>query len=122
MANRKIRARYHVRKLGKQKITYNKCGIDPDTKSLTQETVTEEFPDCYMVSFPQGHSIRVTSFERLKELGYHVKPRMVDMETGETVDFGGDEYDFANQDDDVIVMDDDEGPKPASRKTIKENA
>jgi len=69
--------------------------MDDDTKSLQQETVTEK-RDCYMVYFPQGHSIRVTSFEELKRMGYHLKPRMVDMETGDVIDIGGDPYDFAN--------------------------
>jgi hypothetical protein len=58
-----------------------------------------------MVYFPQGHSIRVTSFDALKELGFHLKPRMVDMETGDVIDIGGDPYDFANnpQGDDMTL-------------------
>jgi hypothetical protein len=48
----------------------------------------------YMVYFPQGHSIRVDK-ENLVRLGYHLKPRMIDMNTGDVIDFGGDPYDFA---------------------------
>lgn len=91
----RIRARYAVKGPRKEKVTFTKAWMDDETKSLQQEQVTEE-KDCYMVYFPQGHSIRVTSFEALKELGFHLKPRMVDMETGDVIDSGGDPYDFAN--------------------------
>ncbi len=106
----KIRARYAVKGPKRELVTYTKCSMDDATKSLKQETVSEEM-DCYMVMFPQGHSIRVTSFEKLKEMGYHLKPRMVDMETGDIIDVGGDPYDFADniQDQhDSVVMDDDD--------------
>lgn len=106
----KIRARYAVKGPKKEKVTYTKCTMNPETKSLEMEQVTEEM-NCFMVMFPQGHSIRVTSFEKLKEMGYHLKPRMVDMETGDIIDIGGDPYDFANnlQDQhDVVIEDDDD--------------
>lgn len=114
----KLRARYLVKKLGKQPVTYMKCWMDEKTNSLQQEQVTED-RDCYMVVFPQGHSIRVTSAEQLKELGYDRKPRTVDMETGDVVDAGGALYDFdnmnVNNDDDIIIEE-----KPARSKTAKE--
>jgi hypothetical protein len=53
--------------------------------------------ECYYVFFPHGHSIRVTSYDKLVELGYHIKPRIVDMDTGDVVDVGGDPYDFAGR-------------------------
>ena len=122
----RIRARYAVKGPRKEKVTFNHCWMDEDTKSLQQEVRTEE-RDCYMVYFPQGHSIRVTSFEQLKEMGYHLKPRMVDMETGDVVDVGGDPYDFANNpqgetDLDITLMDDNdvERNKPARTKVRSE--
>ena len=110
----KIRARYAVKGPKKEMVTFTKCTMDEATKSLQQKEVTEE-RNTYMVLFPQGHSIRVTSFEALKEMGYHLKPRMVDMETGDVIDVGGDPYDFAQNLDDIVVMDDDEvdSGKPA---------
>lgn len=114
-----LRARYKTKALGKQPVTYNKCSINPETKSLEIEEVTED-RECFLVMFPQGHSIRVTSREQLRELGYDKKPRIVDMETGDVVDRGGDEYDFAHDMDDIIVMGDDEVKLP--KKTAKEPA
>lgn len=121
----RIRARYAVKGPRKENVTYNKCSMNKETNSLEQETVTEE-RDCYMVYFPQGHSIRVTSFAALKEMGYHLKPRMVDMETGDLIDAGGDPYDFADnpQSDETnlnILEDDDvERNKPARTKVRSE--
>lgn len=112
---RNIKARYHVTGPRKELVTYVKCWMNED-KNLERETVTEEM-DCYTVRFPQGHSIRVTSYDKLKELGFHIKPRMVDMDTGDVVDIGGDPYDFAKADsgDTVIVADEDE-EMPSRRK------
>ncbi len=116
----KIRARYAVKGPKKEPVTYNKCSMNPETKSMEIKSVTEEM-DCYWVYFPMGHSIRVTSFEKLKEMGYHLKPRMVDMDTGEIIDIGGSPYDFADniQDsDNIIVMEDDgdDGPRAPKSK------
>jgi hypothetical protein len=121
MAKPKIRARYMTKALGMKDVTYTKCSIDPATKSLQQEEVTEKF-ECFMVYFPQGHSIRVVGRDRLVEMGYDKKPRMVDMNTGDIVDIGGDEYDFTDEDNiDVVLLDD--GTKPAkSRTSTKEPA
>ena len=113
----KIRARYAVKGPRKEKVTYSQASMDPETKSLQTKQVTEE-RDCYYVMFPQGHSIRVTSYEQLKEMGYHLKPRMIDMETGDVVDSGGDPYDFANSDVDVdVIVEDDDAPPARSRKS-----
>lgn len=114
---RKIRARYVVKGPKKEKVSFTKCWMDKETNSLQQEKVTEE-KDCYYVLFPQGHSIRVTSFDELKRMGYHLKPRMVDMETGDVIDAGGDPYDFANDFDDVVVMEEEE-ETPSRSKAAK---
>lgn len=116
---RNIKARYHTRYLGKQKVTYRQCRMDED-KNLQSEMVTED-KDCWLISFPQGHSIRITDKKELERMGYHLKPRMVDMETGDVVDMGGDPYDFAHDPDNVIVMEDEE-LTPKARKTATSNA
>lgn len=120
MAKPRIRARYMTKALGKVPVTYTKCAINPETKSLEQEEVTEEF-ECFMVHFPQGHSIRVVGREKLEELGYDKKPRMVDMNTGDVVDIGGDPFDFGDPDNIETVLIED-GSKPARSKTAKEPA
>ncbi len=105
----KIRARYVVKGPKKEQVTFTKATMEPVTKSMQLETVTEE-RECFMVLFPQGHSIRVTSRDKLKELGYHLKPRMVDMDTGDVIETGGDPYDFANNVDlgDVTLVDEED--------------
>jgi len=106
-----IRARYAVKGPKREVVHFRKYYMD-ENKSL-QYTDEQEERDCYMIFFPHGHSIRVTSYERLKELGYHLKPRMVDMRTGDVIDLGGDPYDFANGDGsmafDPALIDEDEG-------------
>lgn len=104
---RKIKARYRTIGPRKEMVTYTKCSIDNETKSLQQEVVTEEM-DTFMVVFPQGHSIRVLGKEALIKSGYHLKPRMVDMLTGDVVDVGGDPYDFSDAGIDIPNEDDDE--------------
>lgn len=88
----KLRARYKTVGPKKVLVQVNKAHIDPETKSLQQKKVVEE-KEMYMVYFPQGHSIRVDRQE-LVRLGYHIKPRLVDMESGDVVDLGGAEYDL----------------------------
>lgn len=88
----KLRARYKTVGPKKVQVQVNKASIDPTTKSLQQKKVVEE-KEMYMVYFPQGHSIRVDKAE-LVRLGYHIKPRLVDMNTGDVVDLGGDPYDL----------------------------
>lgn len=90
----KLRARYKVVGPKKVKVEVNQATIDKETKSLQQEKVWVE-KIMYMVYLPQGHSIRV-DLPELKRLGYHIKPRLVDMNTGDVVDLGGDEYDLTN--------------------------
>lgn len=118
----KVRARYAVKGPRKEMVTFNRASMDKETKSLQQEEVTEE-RECFMVMFPQGHSIRVTSREQLKELGFDKKPRLVDMETGDVIDVGGDPYDFDNgavDIDDNIVLVDDKGSKSTRTSKDKE--
>jgi len=112
MAERVLKAAYKVRGPFTEPVTYNKCTMDKETKSLQQEVVTEE-KEVYYVHFPMGHSIRV-GFAELKRLGYHIKPRIVDMETGDVVDAGGDPYDFGNdpmRDVDIALIPDTTKPK-----------
>lgn len=120
---RKIRAKYAVKPLGMQPVTYDKCSMsdDPNGPKLKTERVTED-RECFMVLFPQGHSIRVTSREELVRMGYDKKPRMIDMETGDVVDVGGDPYDFANMPDMNVVVDDGLPLAPAKKKTADANA
>lgn len=113
----KLRARYLTKRLGKQPVTYTKAWMDEETKSLQMKEVTED-RDCFMVMFPQGHSIRVTSYEELKRMGFDKKPRTVDMETGDVVDAGGDIYDFDNMpnEDDIILADEELKPAKSSKQ------
>lgn len=119
---RRLKAAYHTRGPFNEPVTYNKCEMrekkDANGKlvarELHQERVTEE-KEVYYVHFPQGHSIRVGRVE-LERLGFHIKPRIVDMDTGDVVDIGGDPYDFGNdpyRDQDIALMEDD---KPSKKK------
>lgn len=92
--NMKLRARYKVVGPKKVKVEINRSHMDKETNSLQQQKVWEE-KEMYMVYFPQGHSIRVDKPE-LVRLGYHIKPRLVDMITGDVVDTGGDPYDLSD--------------------------
>jgi hypothetical protein len=116
----KLRARYLTKRLGKQPVTFTKAWMDEDTKSLQMKQVTED-RECFMVMFPQGHSIRVTSREQLAELGFDKKPRTVDMETGDVVDIGGDIYDFDNMpnENDIVLAEED---LKSTKSTSKQHA
>lgn len=108
MAAPKIRARYKVvgPKLVKREVT--KARMNPKLKALeTKKEIVEE--KMWMVFFPQGHSIRVNEQE-LKAQGLHLKPRLVDMNTGDVLDAGGDPYDLSQdiEDFDVTLADDDD--------------
>lgn len=124
MPERNIKAKYHTRYLGKQPVTFKKCSMvkaeGSETPQLETETVTEE-KDCWLVSFPQGHSIRVTDKKELERMGYHLRPRMVDMETGDVVNIGGDPYDFAKSNDDEVIVMDDEDLAPSKRTKAATN-
>jgi hypothetical protein len=108
MLRPKIRARYKVVGPKTVKRWKNTCFMDDQTKSLQQKKVLVE-ESRYMVYFPQGHSISLTK-EGLIEHGLHRKPRLVDMNTGDVIDTGGDFYDFDNpiEDHDVLLADDDD--------------
>lgn len=116
----KLRARYLVKALGKQPVTFNQCSMNKETNSLEQKMVTED-RECFMVMFPQGHSIRVTSREHLKELGFDKKPRIVDMETGDLIDAGGDVWDFDNMpnESDIVLA---EEELKSTKSTSKQHA
>lgn len=118
---RNLKARYMTKGPRLEQVTYMKCWMDEETKSLQMEEVTEE-KKCWMVFFPNGHSIRLTDFNELKRMGYHLKPRIVDMDTGDVVDVGGDPYDFGNEDNVPVSLEDDETPKRRQRSTESANA
>jgi hypothetical protein len=119
---RNWKARYRTVGPKREMVSFTRCFLD-ENKALQQEPASEE-KECYYVFFPHGHSIRVTSREALVELGYHLKPRIVDMDTGDVIDVGGDPYDFGSGDstEDVILADDDIEAKPTKRRTADANA
>lgn len=123
MAQRNLKARYRTVGPKREIVKYTKCFID-ENGALQQEQAEEEM-ECYYVFFPHGHSIRVTSFERLKEMGYHIKPRIVDMETGDLVDIGGDPYDFASNEgphtEDIVLAEEGELGSGRKRRTADAN-
>lgn len=129
MAQRRIKAKYRTVGPQNKMVSYTKAWIDEETKSLQQEQVEEEM-QTWMVYFPAGHSIRFCGDRGLKEMkrmGYHLKPKLVDMDTGDVIDIGGDEYDFGTpgEADEVVVLDDSEEDVKSTRKTstkVTENA
>ena len=96
LPKRRIKAKYRTMKPQKVKVLVMKAkmekqeGTDSYSMELIPEVVEKEM---FTVFFPQGHSIRVERPELIR-MGLHRRPRLVDMEAGETVDFGGDPYDF----------------------------
>lgn len=123
---RNLKARYQTVGPRTENVTYTECYID-ENGALQQKKVTKEM-ETFMVYFPHGHSIRVTSRERLVELGYHVKPRLVDMETGDIVDLGGDPYDFAKDfadignDESIVLAEDSELESSGSKQSKSRQA
>lgn len=121
MPQPKVRARYKVVGPKVVKVMKNMSYMDKETKSLQQKSEEVE-EKTWMVYFPQGHSIRVNERE-LRRQGFHLKPRLVDMNTGDVLDIGGDEYDLSNDiaDRDIELVEDDEilGNNPASQKVAK---
>lgn len=107
MLKRRLKARYMVSPPKKVQQTYTACemvGGDMIQTVKTREVVL------YMVRLPQGHSIRIGR-EELVRLGFHLKPRIVDMDSGDVVDLGGDPYDFGKEDDaphEVVIASDDD--------------
>lgn len=123
MANRNLKARYRTVGPKRENVKYTKCFID-ENGALQQEQAEEEM-ECYYVFFPHGHSIRVTSYDRLVELGYHMKPRIVDMDTGDVIDIGGDPYDFAGSDgshgENIVLAEEGEMSSGRKRRTADAN-
>lgn len=120
----KVRARYKV--VGPQLVKRVKPISYMDKSGSLQYEDKEVEEKLWMVYFPQGHSIRVNEKE-LRRQRFHLKPRLVDMNTGDVLDLGGDEYDLSQdiEDRDIELVEDEEilnGPKnPASQKVAKVN-
>lgn len=97
---RKVIARYHTHGPVTEKVTHQKFRVEKDAETkvsrLVAEEITEEL-ECYYVNFPKGHSIRFTSLAKLKEHGFDKKPRLIDSETGDVIDVGGEDYDFIHE-------------------------
>jgi hypothetical protein len=96
---RKIVARYQVVGPVMEEVEVNKCSIVKDeagTGRVHMEPVVMSL-ECFHVHFPKGHSIRVTSRQRLKELGFDKRPRLIDAETGDVIETGGDPYEFVHE-------------------------
>jgi len=110
---RKVKAPYQTIGPRKEQVTYTKASyrhVDPKDKTserkLFQEQVTEEM-DTYLVKFAMGHSTRfcgARGLEELKRMGYDKKPRLIDLETGDVVDIGGDPYDLSDATEDNSVV------------------
>ena len=108
MAQRNVKARYRV--VGPKTVAVRtrvsrmvkEKGSDEVSKIDKFEDVEKEM---FMVYFPQGHSIRVDKKELIR-MGYHLKPRLVDMDSGEVIDFGGDPYDFMGGEGKIVEEDD----------------
>lgn len=108
-AQRRLKARYRTVGPKVVDLEYTHCHID-ESGSLVQEQRTRR-AKTWMVYMPAGHSIRVEEAE-LKRLGFHLKPRIIDLDTGDVVDLGGDPYDMGPElDEEVedILGSDDEG-------------
>lgn len=88
----KLKARYKT--VGPKKVRVQVTQAKMVDGSLIQEKVWTD-KEMYMVYFPMGHSIRVDRTE-LVRLGFHKKPRLIDLETGDVIDIGGDPYDLEN--------------------------
>lgn len=88
----KIRARYQV--VGPQKVKRQVVKVSYNSETKIRELkVVEVEEDMWMVYFPQGHSIRVNK-AGLIEHKFNLKPRLVDLETGDIIDTGGDPFDL----------------------------
>ena len=120
MAQPKVRARYKV--VGPKVVKRMKNFSFMDKSGSLQQELREVEEKTWMVYFPMGHSIRVNERE-LRRHNFHLKPRLVDMNTGDILDLGGDEYDLEQniEDRDIELVPDDEllGNNPASQKDAK---
>lgn len=108
LAQRRLKARYRTVGPKMVDLEYTHCHID-ESGSLVQEQKVRR-AKTWMVYMPAGHSIRVEEAE-LKRLGFHLKPRVIDLDTGDVVDLGGDPYDMGQdiEDDEEILGSDDDG-------------
>lgn len=114
-AERNLKAAYRVVGPKTEPATYMKCGWDKETRSMTMEEVTEE-KEVFYAYFPMGHSIRVGRAELIR-LGLHIKPRIVDLDSGDVIEKGGDPYDFGDDPhrDANYVLEDAAKPKPKAK-------
>lgn len=113
---RKVKAPYQTIGPKREMVTYTKASykpVDPKDpkgeRKLVQEKVTEEM-DTWLVRFAMGHSTRFCGERGKRELirmGYDKTPRLIDMETGDVVDIGGNPYDLsaASEDNSVVIQD-----------------
>lgn len=100
-----IKAEYIVRKLPQSFVTYENVSAyeqdpapDADSpkppKRLVQKQV--ESRGGWLVIFPGGHSIRLTSEDQMKTFGLSSEAKLVDMNTGLQVDAHGMPVDLAH--------------------------
>lgn len=117
-SGRKVKAPYQTIGPRLEEVTYTKASykpVDPKKpdgeRKLVQERITEKM-QTYLVKFAMGHSTRFcgeAGLAELQRMGYDKKPRLIDMETGDVVDIGGDPYDLSDAtEDSSIVLQNDE--------------
>ncbi len=120
---RRVKARFAVRGPLVEMVSQNRAKMD-ELGSLQQEIVKEEMKVWY-VAVPSGSANGVPTITRfcgeagLKEMermGYTKKPRMIDLDTGDVLDIGGEDYDFSAIIDEQVEVVDDEDTNPKSRK------
>lgn len=103
LSGRKIKAPYQLVSLGKVSVTSIKASYKvakDGTRSLIQEPVTEELP-AWLLKCAMGHQTRFVGergWSEIVRMGYDKRPRLIDMETGDVVDIGGDPYDLDGPD------------------------
>jgi|TARA_Y100000034_G_C6887065_1_gene407414 hypothetical protein len=92
LANINVRPKYEVYAMDGErevtKISFKRVkleGTDPVKYKLRRVEKKKKVPNGFMVYFPRGHSIHVTTEKELKRLGLDGSPMMVDMDSGEDV-------------------------------------
>lgn len=122
---RNIKARFRVRGPLMEMVEQNRASID-ENGSLQQELVKEEMKVWY-VYVPSGSANGVPTsvrfcgdagFKEMQRMGYTKRPRLIDMETGDVLDIGGNEFDFSSivDESNISVVDDEETNPSSSRK------
>lgn len=111
---RKVKAPYQTIGPRKESVTFQKCSyqpVDPKDPKGARKLVVEnvsEVMDTYLVRFAMGHSTRFcgpAGLAEMQRMGYDKKPRLIDLETGDVVDIGGDPYDLTDAtEDDAVVL------------------